>query len=318
MISKIGLGMAAIGRPGYINLGHHDDLPNKSKDAMEKQAHALLDRAWDLGIRYFDMARSYGLAEKFMSSWLDKKQPSKNDLIIASKWGYVYTADWKIEAENHEIKYHTIDNYLDQIKLTRELLGDYLTTYQIHSATLESGVLDNKEVLQAMAKLKSNGIKVGLSLSGPKQPETLQKAMAVKVDGVALFDVVQVTYNILEQSVAPYLETLGNNVHVVIKEAMANGRLASLDHAWMDQEKANTLRDLCQQLELSPDQLAMAFITHQPFVNTCLSGAARLDHLESNVQSAFINLPDDVLSAVKNLAESPEKYWQSRGSLQWN
>ena len=59
-VTPIGLGLAALGRPGYINLGHGDDL-NYDHDvtAMEAQAHRVLDSAWDVGIRYFDAARSY-------------------------------------------------------------------------------------------------------------------------------------------------------------------------------------------------------------------------------------------------------------------
>jgi len=72
-VTPIGLGLAALGRPGYINLGHGDDL-NYDHDvtAMEAQAHRVLDSAWDAGIRYFDAARSYGKAEEFLHSWLAK------------------------------------------------------------------------------------------------------------------------------------------------------------------------------------------------------------------------------------------------------
>ena len=69
-VPRLGLGMAALGRPGYINLGHDADLPEKDVDAMEAHAHTVLDEAYALGIRYFDCARSYGLSEKFVASWL--------------------------------------------------------------------------------------------------------------------------------------------------------------------------------------------------------------------------------------------------------
>src|ERR1700731_1113506 len=71
VVSRVGLGLAALGRPGYINLGHADDL-HRDYDvtAMERQTHAVLDEAWRLGVRYFDAARSYGDAERFLASWL--------------------------------------------------------------------------------------------------------------------------------------------------------------------------------------------------------------------------------------------------------
>ena len=40
-VSPIGLGLAAVGRPDYINLGHAKDLRNHSVDAMESHAYEL-------------------------------------------------------------------------------------------------------------------------------------------------------------------------------------------------------------------------------------------------------------------------------------
>ncbi len=65
------MGLAALGRPAYINLGHAEDLQHHyDRDEMERGAHAVLDAAWAAGMRYFDAARSYGLAEAFLGSWL--------------------------------------------------------------------------------------------------------------------------------------------------------------------------------------------------------------------------------------------------------
>ena len=93
-VTSLGLGLAALGRPGYINLGHaaaHNH--NYDVAAMESHAHTVLDAAWKAGIRYFDVARSYGKAEKFLSSWLAKRNVGEAVLTIGSKWGYTYTAD---------------------------------------------------------------------------------------------------------------------------------------------------------------------------------------------------------------------------------
>jgi aryl-alcohol dehydrogenase-like predicted oxidoreductase len=73
-VSPIGIGLAALGRPGYINIGHVDDLEsNYDVAAMEARAHAVLDAAYERGVRYFDAARSYGRAEEFLGSWLRKR-----------------------------------------------------------------------------------------------------------------------------------------------------------------------------------------------------------------------------------------------------
>src|ERR1700736_4973666 len=88
-VSRIGLGLAALGRPGYINLGHAKDLGAQyDPRAMEGHAHAVLDAAWSAGIRYFDAARSYGRAEEFLSSWLFSRQIPPGAVTVGSKWGY--------------------------------------------------------------------------------------------------------------------------------------------------------------------------------------------------------------------------------------
>ena len=74
------------------------------------QAYAVLDTAWETGIRYFDTARSYK-AEEFLSSWLAKRQIKEKDIIVGSKWGYTYTAGWQASlpaGQKHEVKDHSL------------------------------------------------------------------------------------------------------------------------------------------------------------------------------------------------------------------
>src|SRR4051812_17874885 len=108
-VSRIGLGLAALGRPGYINLGHAADLRSDFDiAAMEARAHAVLDGGAIFGIRYFDAARSYGRAESFLAHWLEAQQIPPGTITVGSKWGYTYTADWKVSAAKHEVKDHTL------------------------------------------------------------------------------------------------------------------------------------------------------------------------------------------------------------------
>src|SRR5687767_5224602 len=103
-LARLGLGLAALGRPGYINVGHGDDLgTNREQRAMQERAHAVLDAAYAAGVRYFDAARSYGLAERFLGSWLATRDIAPADVTVASKWGYTYTAGWRVTAEAHEV-----------------------------------------------------------------------------------------------------------------------------------------------------------------------------------------------------------------------
>ena len=79
------------------------------------------------------------------------------DVVVGSKWGYVYTADWEVAADPPEVKHHDADTLRRQLAETRERLGDRLDLYQIHSATPDSGVLENDEVLDALRDLRASG-----------------------------------------------------------------------------------------------------------------------------------------------------------------
>jgi aryl-alcohol dehydrogenase-like predicted oxidoreductase len=187
-------------------IGHADDLEHTyDVPAMEAHCHAVLDAAWEQGVRYFDAARSYGLAEKFLSDWLASRQVQPAEVTISSKWGYTYMAGWKVKAEKHEIKDHSLPVLQRQASESRALLGSYLGLYQIHSATLDSGVLTNRGVLDELARMQQEGLRIGLTLSGPNQAETLNRALDVTIAGRRPFDCVQATWNVLEPSAGPAL-----------------------------------------------------------------------------------------------------------------
>lgn len=85
---RLGLGLAALGRPGYINVGHGSDLStSRDVESMRQHCWAMLDAAWALGVRYFDAARSYGRAEEFLGSWLTSRGIPPDAVVVGSKWG---------------------------------------------------------------------------------------------------------------------------------------------------------------------------------------------------------------------------------------
>lgn len=289
-MKRMGLGLAALGRPGYINLGHAEDLGGDYEvAAMERHTHQMLDSAYSLGIRYFDAARSYGQAEAFLSSWL-KAHPAKAEKVfVGSKWGYTYTAGWQISASQHEVKDHSLPTLDRQWKISESLLGGHLQLYQVHSATLESGILENAAVHRRLHSLKEKGIQIGLSLSGPQQADTLEAAMRVAFDGIPLFDSVQATFNLLEVSAGPALEAAhAQGLKVIIKEALANGRLTERnpDPAFTPLKRA--LKALAQDSAGGIDAAALAFVLAHPWVDIVLSGAAQVSHLESNLAAREI------------------------------
>ncbi|MEU2622735.1 aldo/keto reductase [Streptomyces sp. NPDC007157] len=311
--AHIGLGLAAVGRPGYINLGREEDLgEDRSVGALRRRTHELLDAAYAQGVRYFDVARSYGRSEEFLADWLTARPDAAADVVVGSKWGYTYTADWSADAETHEVKDHSVQTYDRQRAETAELLGDHLDLYQIHSVTPDSPALTDKELHARLAEAAATGLTVGFSTSGPAQADAIRAALAVTVDGEPLFRTVQSTYNALETSAGPALaEAHDAGLTVIVKEGMANGRLAA-SHA------PDALRAVAEETGLGCDAVALAVVLRQPWAGVVLSGAATLTQLASNLHAAAVDLDEDQLTRLAALAEDPHVYWERRGSLPWH
>ncbi|USQ87285.1 aldo/keto reductase [Streptomyces phaeoluteigriseus] len=308
----LGLGLAAVGRPGYINLGRDHDLgADRSVEALRARTHELLDAAYAQGVRYFDVARSYGRSEEFLADWLAAR-PGLDDIVVGSKWGYTYTADWTTDAERHEVKDHGVGTYERQRAETAALLGDRLDLYQIHSVTPDSPALTDKELHAKLAEATAGGLTVGFSTSGPAQADAIRAALAVEVDGVPLFRTVQSTYNVLETSAGPALtEAHDAGRTVIVKEGMANGRLAE-PHA------PDVLRVVAEEAGLGCDAVALAVILRQPWAGVVLSGAATVTQLTSNLHAAVVDLDEDRLARLAALTEEPGAYWERRGRLPWH
>ena len=306
--SRIGLGLAALGRPVYIDVGRECDLgKERTRTTMEARCREVLDAAYAAGIRYLDVARSYGDAEAFLGAWLEVRDPP--DVLVGSKWGYTYVGGWRVDADVQEVKDLSVDALRRQIAESRRLLGDRLSLYQIHSATIESGVFDDHEVLDELRSLRESGLFLGFSTTGPNQADAIARGIQERVDGEPLFSTVQSTWNVLEPSAGPALaEAHAEGRGVLIKEAMANGRLAAPE---------GPLVRIAGRLGTTPDRVALAAALAHPWVDVVLSGAVTVDQVRSNAVAVDLTLPADALSEMDAFAQPPERYWTDRAALPW-
>ncbi|MCX6464977.1 MAG: aldo/keto reductase [Pseudonocardiales bacterium] len=308
----MGIGLAAVARPAYITSGRSADLgEHRGVEDLRARTHAVLDAAYEAGIRYVDVARSYGRAEEFLAGWL-AAHPGRDDVVVGSKWGYRYVGEWRRDAAVHEVKDHSLDAFTEQWAATRAVLGTP-AVYHVHSATLETGVLDDAVLHRALAGLRDAGVRVGISTSGPRQGEAVRRALDVRVGGEPLFTSVQSTWNVLEPSAGPALaQAHAAGAHVIVKEPVANGRLAPTPDA--DPRAAA----LAGRAGVPLDRLAIAAALAQPWAGRVLSGAVDAAQVRSNVAALAVEPDPEVLDALAGLAEDPADYWAARSARRWS
>ena len=315
-ITRFGLGMAALGRPAYITLGHAGDFPGgRDVASMEVHAHRMLDHALAAGIRYFDAARSYGRAEQFLRGWIDTRRIELQDIAVGSKWGYRYTGEWQVDGRVQEVKDHGVAMLQAQFAESEAILGPWLRLYQIHSAAPETRVLENSRVLDELRRLRDRGLFLGVTATGTSQLDTIRRAMEIRADGIPLFSTMQATFNLLERTAEAGLrEAHEAGFTVLVKEALANGRLTSKG----TEAETDPLRRVAARLSAPVDAVALAFVLKQPWADVVLSGATTAAQLDSNLRALEVDLSPGDLQALEPLRTPVEEYWAQRAKLPWN
>ena len=311
--ARIGIGLAAVARPAYITAGRDRDLgEQRGVDDLRARTWAVLDAAVEAGTEYVDVARSYGRAEEFLAGWLAERPDVRVE--VGSKWGYRYVGGWRTDADVHEVKDHSLQAFREQRDESLALLGGRLGVYHVHSATLDTGVLDDRPLHEELAALRDSGVAVGISTSGPHQADAVRRALEVEVGGRPLFTSFQSTWNVLETSVAPALaEAVRAGATVIVKEPVANGRLVpGTDDP---SPGARRVSALAAELGVGEDAVALAAALAQPWATRVLSGAVTPDQVRSNASAADLDLPAD---ALDGLAEDPADYWAARSRRSWS
>ncbi|NND07047.1 MAG: aldo/keto reductase [Saprospiraceae bacterium] len=314
--SKIGLGMAAIGRPSYINI--RATKPSEFDLAtFRHKGIDLLDNAYDHGVRYYDTAPGYGIAEQMLADWIIKKNDSS--IEVATKWGYTYVANFDPNATQHEVKEHSLKKLDEQWEKSKTMLPR-LTTYQIHSATFETGVLENEAILHRLAELRNDhNLLMGITTTGANQMVVLRNALDIQIDGRELFDVFQVTYNIFDQSLASLAnEVSSQGKRLVIKEALANGRVFPNKEYPNYSSAYSLLIQLAAKYSVGIDAIALRFCMDSIPVFKVLSGADVAHHLADNLRANDFQLENEDIESMRKLAVKPDQYWDERKKLDWN
>ena len=175
-VSRLGLGLAALGRPGYINLGHADDLDARLPTSRRWRSapHAVLDAALAGGVRYLDAARSYGRAEAFLAAWL-RVAGIRPAASPSARSGATPTPPaGASRPSTHEVKDHSRAVFARQLgREPRRYSAPTCSSTRSIRRRSTAASSTTRHPARARRRCATTGLAIGLTLSGPRQAETL-------------------------------------------------------------------------------------------------------------------------------------------------
>lgn len=307
----------------------------------ESDAFDQLNLAMESGINFIDAAEMYpvppraetqGLTERFLGNWL-KARGRREDLVIASKVTGPGDMDY-IRGGPRLSREHILQAADDSL---RRLQTDYIDLYQVHWPERrsnffgklgfrpgnEEGAVPMEETLSALDELVKAGKVRHVGLSNESPWGTMRYLQLSEQHGWPRPVSVQNPYNLLNRSFevgmaeVAWREQTGLLAYSPLAFGVLSGkyldgqkpagaRLSLYQRfARYNSEQASEATaayvDLALAHDLTPAQMALAYINSRPFVTSNIIGATRLEQLSENIASADIHLSDELLEGIEAL-----------------
>ena len=288
-ISAFALGTVELGLDYGINAPGHGGRPTQ-EDAIR-----LVHRAVDAGINLIDTARAYGSSEKILGQALAGR---RDKVIIATKTGT--QANGGVPLAGDDLRRHMLASLHESLDA---LKTDYVDIWQIHN--VDRSVLNEAEIVAAVFdEVRAKGLVrfTGGSFYGTEFP--------VQALALNLFDVMQITYSILDQRLTEQFFPLAMsaNVGIFARSVLLKGALTErAEHlpAHLNELRlrSRSLRELitANKLGATSAQVAIAFALAQPAIHAVLIGVSSEMELRSNLHSLAVELDDTTLQQLASL-----------------
>ncbi len=293
----------------------------------EPDSFAIMDKALELGINFFDTADVYGwkrgegVTEQIIGRWLAQGSGRRARIVLATK---VYGRMGDIPNTSRLSAYHIRRACEDSL---RRLQTDHIDLYQMHHVDRETPW---EEVWQAMEQLVREGkvIYVGSSNFAGWHIAQAQCAAAARHFMGLVSE--QSQYNLsartIELEVIPACRAYGLGVIAwsPLAEGMLAGALQKTTQGRRAEENVQETVDkhrsqleayeaLCREMGEKPADVALAWLLHNPAVTAPIIGPRTLDQLEGSLRALEIRLSNDVTKKLDEIwpgpgGEAPEAY----------
>jgi aryl-alcohol dehydrogenase-like predicted oxidoreductase len=286
----------------------------------DEESLAALQRAFDLGVNFYDTADVYGHghSEELIGQAFAGVRPN---VLIATKCGFDF---YRGEPAKSNWAPDYIRTALE--RSLERLRTDYIDVYQLHNPpqklARDEAVWDTLSTLRDEGKIRFYGV------SARTANDARAYLRAAEPDGEPtrrLGDTLQVAYNLLDQEAAQkdvFVEAYRQDWGVISRVPLASGVLSGkyeAGHYWPPTDfraawsrdrlaetvrKVEALRFLVQPPVETMAQAAVAFVLSQEAVSTVITGAKTAEQVEDNVRASEATpLPADDLRAAQELWE---------------
>jgi len=314
---------------------------NFGKATSEEDSFAIMDRALELGINFFDTANRYGQpagrTEEIIGRWLAQGRGRREKIVLATK---VFGPMGPGANDEGLSAYHIRMACNDSL---RRLQTDHVDLYQMHHIDrgfphfknkLEylNGDLKNlsyplhitpgapwEEIWQQMEQLVREGkiLYAGSSnFAAWNIAQANEKATARHFLGlVSEQSIYNLSKRMVELEIIPVCRAyglgvipwspLGGGLLAGSLEKAGQGRRANLKPTEQQKKQLEDYESLCRELGEEPANVALAWLLHNPVVTAPITGPRTLEQLEKAVRAVEITLPPEVLTRLDEIWPGP-------------
>ncbi|MEK7476805.1 MAG: aldo/keto reductase [Candidatus Coatesbacteria bacterium] len=285
----------------------------------EADSFAIMDRALELGINFFDTADVYGwkkgegITEQIVGRWLAQGGGRRDKVVLATKV-YGDMGDWPNESRLSALHIRKACE-----ASLRRLKTDYLDLYQMHHVHRETPW---EEIWQAFDQLRREGKVIYVGSSNFAGLHIAQANEAAARRGFMGLVCEQSLYNLnarmIELEVIPACEAYG--LGLIPWSPLASGLLGGIlgkveggrrSEGWakerVKKERAKLVpwEALCRKLKEQPAHVALAWLLHQKAVTAPIIGPRTMEQLEGAQRALKITLTPATVKTLDGIFPGP-------------
>ena len=290
----------------------------------EPTSHAIMSKAFDAGVTFFDTADAYplgatletvGRTEEYIGHWFQGHPGRRSQVVLATKFYGQVGSGPNDQGGSRKHIVQAIEGSL------RRLQTDYIDLYQMHSPDHETPI---DETLSALDDLVHSGKVLYIGCSNFPAWELCKALWTSDKLGLARFDSVQPRYNLLFRQIEAELLPLAldQGIGVISYNPLAGGLLTgryqpgqapaegsrfTVQNAgklyqaryWQEpqMQAVEELKAFCQEHHIDIAQLAIAWVLAQPAITSAIVGASKPEHLDQTLHAVDLVL-DEQMRAV--------------------